>query len=210
MTYPGHTTTMLELIKRPRLLFTGAGRPKTIGDICGISAAAAATCLARMQNWWTLAQAVLSAEFPEFDIAWCFAAFDIARVEGGVPANLRPVPRDELTRLADFLGLDPVGLVDEFRELRVVAERVRRTTSCSNASAWDAAIKETQACARRRVHYRVGNLLPALRRYVVYSGSSSGVEQCLSTCKFLMGELRNFKEPAKQRVLVLATTAKKC
>ena len=207
MTYPGHTTTMLELIKRPRLLFTGAGRPKTIGDICGISAAAAATCLARMQNWWALAQAVLSAEFPEFDIAWCFAAFDIARVEGGVPANLRPVPRDELTRLADFLGLDPVGLVDEFRELRVVAERVRRTTFCSNASAWDVAIKETQACARRRVHYRVGNLLPALRRYVVYSGSSSGVEQCLSKCKFLMGELRNFKQPAKQRVLVLATSA---
>jgi hypothetical protein len=125
-----------------------------------------------------------------------------------VPANIRPVPRDELTRLAHFLTLDPVGLVDEFRELRVVAEQVRQTTSCSNTSAWDVAIKETQACTRRRVHYRVGNLLPALRRYVVYSGSSSGVEQCLSTCKFLMGELRKFKEPAKQRVLVLANSTK--
>jgi hypothetical protein len=34
-----------------------------------------------MQNWWALAQAVLSAECPEFDIAKCFSAFDIARVE---------------------------------------------------------------------------------------------------------------------------------
>ena len=90
MTHPGHNTRMLHLIQQPRLLRTGACRPKTIGDICGISAAAAATCLARMQNWWALAQAVLSTEFPEFDIAWCFAAFDIARVEGGVPANLKP------------------------------------------------------------------------------------------------------------------------
>ena len=180
MTYPGHTATMLELIKRPRLLFTGAGRPKTIGDICGISAAVVATCLARVQNWWTMAQAILSAEFPDLYIAWCFAAFAIARVEGGVPANLRPVPHDELTRLANLLALDPAGLVDEFRELRVVAEQVRQATSCSNTSAWGVAIRETQASSRRRAHYAVGNLLKALQRYVIYSGSSSGAEQCLS------------------------------
>ena len=136
-----------------------------------------------MQNWWTLAQAVLSAEFPEFDVARCFSAFDLVRVEGGVLANLRLVPHDELTCLANFLALDPAGLVDEFRELRVVAEQVRQAMSCSNTSAWGVAIRETQASSRRRAHYAVGNLLKALRRYVIYSGSSSGVERCLSKSK---------------------------
>ena len=68
MPYPGHTTTMLQLIKKPRLLHTNTGQPRTIGDVSGVSDEVAATCLARVQNWWTLARAVLSAEFPDFDV----------------------------------------------------------------------------------------------------------------------------------------------
>ena len=37
MTYAGHTTAMLQLIKRPRALHTSAGQPKTIGDVRGVS-----------------------------------------------------------------------------------------------------------------------------------------------------------------------------
>ena len=85
MTYPGHTTTMLQLIKKPRLLHTSAGQPRTIG----VSDEVAATRLARMQNLWTLAQAVLSAEFPGFDVVRCFSAFDLPRIEGGGLAHLR-------------------------------------------------------------------------------------------------------------------------
>ena len=33
MTYPGHTTTMLQLIKKTRLLHTSAGQPRTVGDV---------------------------------------------------------------------------------------------------------------------------------------------------------------------------------
>ena len=50
-----------------------------------------------------LAPAVLSADFPDVDIAWCFSALDLATVVGGVRAHLRRVPRDELIRLAGFL-----------------------------------------------------------------------------------------------------------
>jgi hypothetical protein len=208
MTYPGHTTTMLQLIKNPRLLHTSTGQPRTIGDVSGVSDEVAATCLARMQNWWTLARAVLSAEFPDFDVVRCFSAFDLPRVEGGGLAHLRLVPRDALVRVANFLALNPEGLVAEFRDLRVVAERVRQTTTCSNASDWAAEIHDTQTSPKRRACYKVRHLLPALRRYMVYSGSSSGVEQCFSKCKFLMGERRNFRERAKQRVLVLSTSAR--
>ena len=56
---------------------------------------------------------------------------------------------NELTRFADFLLLDPGSLVAEFRELRVVADRVRQM-SCSNASAWAAAFEDTQATAKRK------------------------------------------------------------
>ena len=63
MTYPGHAAAMLRLIKKPRLLRTNTGQPRTIGDVSGVSDEVAATRLARMQNWWTLARAVLSAEF---------------------------------------------------------------------------------------------------------------------------------------------------
>ena len=107
MTHQGHSTTMLQLIKRPCLLHTSAGQPKTIGDVRGVSDKVAATCWARTQNWWKLAQAVLSAEFPDVDIARCFSAFDLARVEGGMPTDFGPAPYDELTRLADFLALGP-------------------------------------------------------------------------------------------------------
>ena len=101
------------------------------------------------------------------------------------------------------MALDPEGLVAEFRDLRIVAERLRQNTTCSNASAWVTAVHDTQTSPKRRAYYKVRNLLPALRRYMVYSGSFSGVEQCFSKCKFLMGERRNFRERAKQRVLVL-------
>ena len=107
MNYPGHTTTMLQLIKKPRLLHTSAGQPRTIGDVRGGSDEVAATRLARMQNVWTLAGAVLSAEFPDFGVVRCFSAFDPPRIEGGGPAHLRHVPRDALTCLACFLALDP-------------------------------------------------------------------------------------------------------
>ena len=35
MTYPGHTTTMLRLINKPRLLHTSAGPPRT-SDVRGV------------------------------------------------------------------------------------------------------------------------------------------------------------------------------
>ena len=81
----------------------------------GVSDKVATTCLARMQNWWKLAQAVFSAEFPDFGIARCFSVFDIARVVGGMPANFMHVPCDELIRLADLLALGPIGLVAKFQ-----------------------------------------------------------------------------------------------
>ena len=129
-----------------------------------------------MQDWWALAQAVLSAEFPDFDVVRCFSAFDLPRVEGGGLAHLKPVPRDALIHVAGFSALDPEGLVAEFQDLRIVAERLRQTTSCSNASAWVTAVHDTQTSPKRRAYYKVRSLLPALRRYMGYSGSSSGVE----------------------------------
>ena len=72
-----------------------------------------------------------------------FSAFDIPRIEGGGPAHLRHVPRDALIRVAGFLALDPEGLVSELQDLRIVAERARQTTSCSNASDWVAAVHDT-------------------------------------------------------------------
>jgi len=92
----------------------------------------------------------LSAEFPDFDVVRCFSAFDLPRVEGGGLAHLRPVPRDALIRVAGFLALDPEGLVAEFRDLRIVAERLRQTTTCSNASAWATAVHDTQTSPKRR------------------------------------------------------------
>ena len=180
MTYPGHTTTMFQLIKTNRLLHTSTGQPRNTGDVRGVSDEVAATRLARMQNWWALAQAVLSAEFPGFDVVRCFSAFDLPRVEGGGLAHLRLVPRDALIRVAGFWALDPEGLVAEFQDVRIVAERLRQTTYCPNASDWVTAVHETQTSRKRRAYYKVRNLLPALRRYMVYSGSSSGVEQCFS------------------------------
>ena len=86
-------------------------------------------------------------------------------------SEVASVLRDALIRVAGFLALDPKGMVAEFRDLRIVAERPRKkkNTTCSNASAWATAVHDTQTSPKRRACYNVRNLLPALRRYMVYS-----------------------------------------
>jgi hypothetical protein len=34
-------------------------------------------CLARMVNWWKLAQCVLESDFPQYDLLHSFAVFDL-------------------------------------------------------------------------------------------------------------------------------------
>ena len=75
----GFTKQMVTLARRPRLATRSGGRPKTLGDASGPSQDIAVRCMGRMVNWWQLAEAVLQAEFPDWDLLLQLQAFRAPR-----------------------------------------------------------------------------------------------------------------------------------
>ena len=61
------TNHMLVFLARPRLLWRPGG-PTTLGVHGGVPVQTQQRCLAKMQNWYTLAQSALRNEFPHFEL----------------------------------------------------------------------------------------------------------------------------------------------
>ena len=90
------TNHMLVFLARPRLLWRPGGLT-TLGAHGGVPGQTQQRCLAKMQNWYTLAESVLRTEFPQFEILNGFSALSLR--------NARP-QLGLLQPLARFLGID--------------------------------------------------------------------------------------------------------
>jgi hypothetical protein len=202
--HSGYTRHMLELIRKPRLVLLSGGRPKTLGDVSGPSDSMVARCLGRMTNWWKLAEAVLRAEFPDWDLLLQFSAFHVPRDLAISEGTL-----NQMRKLSDFLGLDADSVIAEYDHLCPVANKFAtqspNAADCSLRS-WQQALAATTSDSRRKRSFPASNLQPVLSRFVAYVGSSSGVEQTFSQCLAQFRHLRNFKGLGLQRILVLAGT----
>jgi hypothetical protein len=207
-TWEGRTRHVVQnLLCRRRLVFPRPHEPLTIGDDTSpVSETIRQRCLARMVNWWRLAQAVLEADFPQHDLLCTFAAFELSPSTSGAggAAVLSTDEREALDTWADRLSLDPGALREQFLQLRALAILFR--PRCSNTlEAWQQAILETQATAARRVAHPVDALLPVVRRFAAYTGSTSGVESDFSRFKRALGEHRHFGPDAEERIAVLSS-----
>ena len=214
-TYEGHTWYMEnKVLSRRILFFLSPAEPRTVGvDVGGLPPDVRQRCLARMVNWLRLAKAVLSAEFPGWDLLRTFAAFAL-----DVPSEAAPRAPTSMTNLefeahaalsvwAARLDLDVEALVEQFLALRPVACSYYRKNGGDTSGAWRRAVQETQSTAQRRRHYEVSEILPLLWRYMAYSGSTSGVEQAFSRQKKLMGEQRNLTPHNEEILLCLGITS---
>ena len=121
-----------------------------------------------------------------------------------VTTRLTEQEEEALATWAERLGLDLAALKGEFLNLRSLAVSFR--LNCSNTlESWQQAVFETQISARRRANYPIATLLPVLRRFAAYTGSTSGVEQDFSKFKRALGESRNFSPQSEERIAVLAS-----
>ena len=161
-----------------------------------------------MVNWWRLARGALEADFPQHDLLHSFAVFDLNlgtdRSAAITAICLAEEDGTALETWADRLGLDPAALKAQFLQLRGLTAAFRK--NCSNTlEAWQQAVFESQVNARRRANYPITELLPMLRRFAAYTGSTCGVERDISKFKRALGECRNFGPAGEERIAVLAS-----
>ena len=158
-------------------------------------------CLARMVNWWKLAQCVLESDFPQYDLLHSFAVFDLSTDMAAV--GITEQDCDALATWADRLDLNLAALKEQFLQLRGVASGFRKSSS-DTLEAWQKAVSETQCTEIRRRTYPIAALLPLLRRFAAYIASTCGVEQYFSKFKRVLGECRGFSPQSEERIAVLS------
>ena len=98
----------------------------------GPSTAIIEKALQHLKNWTCLARAVCQAEFPDFDIINCFAAFRVTDTEkkSGVAAVQRSAKNDPVEKLAVFFGHS----VEDAKEQWTLLRKVAVNKYCSRAT----------------------------------------------------------------------------
>ena len=104
---PGLTSLMMSALRRPRTFIVN-GRPKTFGTPGGADPEIITRCLKRMAAVTVLAEVVIQAEFPEWDLLASFSIFDVAiglRGPAAITVDCKAVEVC-VRRLATALDLD--------------------------------------------------------------------------------------------------------
>jgi hypothetical protein len=147
------------------------------------------TCLARMQEWVSLCDYIIAAEFPDFELIHAFWIFNVvtgSRTKTGhgyfdddpeLVAACATERAAAFARLATAFGVDEVALTEQFNKCLPTARHRAMHYGCSNAEAWKFA-----AFGGAR-HMKMNSLLSVLQRYLGFGISTSGVEHTFSTMR---------------------------
>jgi hypothetical protein len=131
-------------------------------------------CVGRMAVWAEMAQAAVEAEFPDFLVINSFAVFELSDQAQAVAET--PVDETHCQRLAKLFSVSPQEFASQLARVRPTAQAMKNSSKCSNHEAWRKAVQ-------RQLKARPGGL-EALRtvvmRYLVWSSSTTGVEQSFS------------------------------
>ena len=162
-----------------------AGQSRVLGKP---SEEAVQRCIGRMAVWADMAKAALQAEFPDFLVLNSFAIFALSDQAQAVAET--PVDETHCQRLAMVFSVSPQELASQLARVRPAAQAIKNSSKCSTHEAWRKAVQ-------RHLKAR-GAALDALQtvvmRYLVWSSSTSGVEQSFSVGDRLAVE----KTPASQ------------
>jgi len=166
----GYTAYMLNLLSKPIVWVVGK-HTCSIGQEGGVPQSLIDTCLARLRCWVTLAKATLSAEFPHFDFWTSLSVFNLQ--EGHSPHQVET----HLCRVAKPLGLCPSTLQAQYEDVVQRARHVAQVEQLSTPEAWRVTIDRLNARPSIATAHPTDVLHLALVAYIVYGGSTSGVEQ---------------------------------
>ena len=198
----GHTSFMLAVLEKQRLLFIDR-KAKRIGGIRMLPIVT--RCLGRLSKWVQLAREVLRAEFPQFEIVQAFGALrlqsrserrrDLAAQPHTESERLKQV--DQLTKIAQLLGLDANMLAAQFFDNLPTAQFVFDDKGCESVTAWCEAVNATDRSNRKKRSADLtgtGALRAVLIRALAWGPSTSGVERCFGVIRRTHTKYRNRME----------------
>ena len=148
-------------------------------------------CVNRMAVWAETARAALEAEFPNFLVLHSFAVFalsDQARAVAEIP-----VDETHCQRLAKLFSVSPQDLASQLARVRPAAQAIKNDSKCSNHEAWRKAVQ--RHLKARAAHCHLAALRPVVMRYLIWSSSTSGVEQ-----RFSIGDRLAIEKTAASQV----------
>jgi hypothetical protein len=203
----GHTKITLDFLSRTTH-FVVHGVVRSVGGPRSVNRDLRDRVMKRMQAWAILAQEVVIAEHPDYEVVSCFSCFNLAKwpkqsvdelIRHGRTTQYDPL----LARLASTFGVSEIGLRQEFWDYGSRAALHFESTHCTNAAAWHWALSGSSSPAARKRH-PASNLAVVLAEYVCISASDSIIEHDFSRVKQLLGEHRlNAKEESESDMVTV-------
>ena len=177
-TYMHHAVTFLE--KGQTTFSVRAGMAvNSIGGVRSVTPELKQTCLQSMREWMEVANSILDAEFPSFELVQCFEVLQLSDRRNSKKYQAHQsneVIEAHCERLAEVFKVDAVQLQRDIRLFKYAATQARRYQH-SHADAW------TDTLQRRPP----GATFPALRevmiRYLGWAISTCTVERAFVTVR---------------------------
>lgn len=188
----GYTRATLKFLESATH-FVVNGKVRSVGGPNSVDNATRTRCLNRMLAWRSLAEEVVRAEHPSFELVQCYSVFDMEVFEKEAPlmSALDLECSEALRRVASALGLDLEELISEYLDLGAIALAFwkDRRKACLNLECWKHAINATSNTASRRRH-PINSLSVALANYGCMTCSDSVIERDFSRFKHILNDKR--------------------
>jgi len=157
-----------------------------VGFARGVPEAVIQRCVGRMRCWIPVAESILDAEFPNFDV---FSAFVIFNLPDTVDPKAVPGVSNDLNiyfrRLAQSFGAHENGLKAQHYDHVHLAVRLKVTQCLSNVDAWCKSVKHSQRRKEGKGAQPADAIIPVLKRYRAYAISTGGVERTFGKSTFV-------------------------
>ena len=199
LTIPGYTKHVLDILKRPRLLYCPNGAIKSVGGRA--ADAALQNCFRRMEAYTALVADVVRTEFPDYELLCAFSVFNLDDSGRDRPANTGG--DISLQRLAKAFDVHEAALKDQYHRLRAVAlQKKRDRPDVCNKTAWQEAVRSCHRHHGTKLNWNLSALLPVLWRFVGWTAATSGVEQNFSKALRSIGPQRGSLTPEHEETAV--------
>lgn len=195
LTLPGFTSHMVKLLEKPRAFQPGPSLPlRKLGGPAAVTDAIVKRCLGRMTRYTHLAEAVIRAEFPDFEVVAAFRVFNLeaAASGGGLierPRVLTASQEEDLQRLCHFFHQDFHSVEAAYLAHRPVAMVHKESTQCGNGTAWQHAIAALSRQGPKNLEKQPARgLIYIIMRFLCIAVSTAKVEQSFAVLKRTFGE----------------------
>ncbi|CAE7510513.1 unnamed protein product [Symbiodinium sp. KB8] len=180
----GHARICLQFLETAHH-FTVGGVTRTVGGPRSCSSAVKRLTMQRMQAWTRLAQRVVEAEHPCFELISNFSIFNLSEWADDGMSSMRPAQAESCMRLCSTFQVEHDAFLAEFRDIGRMAYAFHKSKECENLDAWVWALRSTSSKAARMRH-PCDHLSTVLARYSSMTSSDSILERDFSRLQQLL------------------------